>query len=162
MSAPSFPVRLKLERVSRLNTPADALPGIRSPQLHINAQDLTEHRIQHDQLLFICEEISSKSSSASPSPSPWLLVQAVCQAGVTSGSARLHALSPSPVAWQAGTVIALHPLPAPVLPASTIALRRTTAATSTSAQQSPFQASIDAFVRHSLSQTQALTPQQRA
>ena len=124
---------LKVDRVSSLHTAASALPGLRAPQLQLALQDMVAnhfHAGQHLWLHLPHSVVVQASTPPLPLPVPvWLLVQAWAHAAVAAGTTRLQipsfasALYAAPLA-QPGDTTTVHHIPAPLLPASSITLRR--------------------------------------
>ena len=167
-------VTLKVERVGKLHPPANALPGLRAHQLQLALHDMVVHHFHPGQHLWlhVPNTVSAHSPPAPPLllPAPvWLLVQAWAHAAVAAGTTRLQ-LAPSASALlattlvQPGDVATVQSLTSPLLPATSITLRRlvtddggsTDAAwpddgsTVPSTSGSVFQAAIDSFISVSM------------
>ena len=166
-------VALKVERVSKVHPPANALPGLRAHQLQLALHDMAHHRFRAGQHVWVHtpQAVTSLSPSAAPLPLPapvWLLVQAWAHAAITAGAARLQ-LAPSATApnaspvVQQGDMVHVQPLTAPLLPATSLTLRRlvsdageSTSATLSDSPATPtdsgsgLQPAIDSFIRAAL------------
>ena len=133
-SGMTAPVTLKVERVSKLHTPPNALPGLRSHQLQLALLDIVAHHLHAGQHLWL--QLPHAPPASLPVAAPlslpvpvWLLVQAWAHAAVAPGTTRLQLSSSNsslsaPPAIQPGDTVSLQPLTGPLLPASAITLRR--------------------------------------
>ena len=129
-------VTLKVDRVGKVHTAANALPGLRSHQLQLALHDMVIHHFHAGQQLWLhLPHTAARQPPAPPLPLPapvWLLVEAWAHAAVTAGAARVQLAPSHPTLYaaplvQPGDAVTVTSLTAPLLPAAAIILRRLTA-----------------------------------
>ena len=161
---------LKVDRVGKLHTAANALPGLRTHQLQLALHDMAVHHYHAGQHLWLRPQCDTTAPSLSLPAPVWLMVQVWAHAAVVAGAARVQLTSSASTLYaapivQVGDMVTVQPLTAPLLPASAITLRRLITdgtaendtgsldnnSASTPSSTSSFQPAIDSFISAALS-----------